>query len=243
MQCAVTLDALMKDPEVREAAAVAGIRTAGDITRSEEAMGRAREALGAIFRKGGPLSNDDQSAVTTFLTFIVQEADESLQQRGKQAKKQRADGGEAKAAVVADVRGWAAELGLPVSTTWRQLKQAVERRRKLDRREDGAYWLCTRRRRGHGLSEEVRRIVHDFYVAHPSIKRSPIKSDVLKIKDEHGVVQDVPKLLSEVSLTDVYLDFRAAHPDVNIRERAFRYLRPQELRRMKMRHLEMCGCR
>ena len=45
---------------MREAAAVAGIRTAGDITRSEEAMGRAREALGAIFRKGGPLSNDDQ---------------------------------------------------------------------------------------------------------------------------------------------------------------------------------------
>jgi hypothetical protein len=57
------------------------------------------------------------------------------------------------------------------------------------------------------------------------------------------VVQDVPKLLSEVSLADVYLDFRAALPDVNIRERAFRYLRPQELRRMKMRHLEMCGCR
>ena len=41
----------MKDPAVREAAAaVAGIRTAGDITRSEEAMQRAREALGAIFK-------------------------------------------------------------------------------------------------------------------------------------------------------------------------------------------------
>ena len=85
-------------------------------------------------------------------------------------------------------------------------EQAVERRRKLDRCEDDAYWLCTKKRRGHGLSEDGRRIVHDFYVAHPSIKRSPIKSDVLKIKDEHGVVQDVPKLLSEVSLTDVYLD-------------------------------------
>ena len=156
MQCAVTLDALMKDPTVREAAAaVADIRTAGDITRSEEAMQRAREALGAIFKKRGPLSNEEQSAVTTFLTFIVQEADESLQQRGSQAKKQRADGGEVKAAVVADVCGWAAELGLPVKTTWRQLKQAVERRRKLDKREDGVYWLCTRRRRGHGLSEDA----------------------------------------------------------------------------------------
>ena len=41
----------------------------------------------------------------------------------------------------------------------------------------------------------------------------------------------------------MYLNFRAAHPEVNIHERAFRYLRPQELRRIKMRHLEMCGCR
>ena len=242
-QCAVVLDAMLKRPAVREAAAEAGIRTAGDVVRSEVAMQQAREAMGTMFKKKGPLSTVEQQAVTTFLTFIVKEADGSVQQRGKRAKQQREAGGEVQAASVTDVRAWAKELGLPISTTWRQLKQAVERRRKLDAHEDGAYWLCTKRRRGHGLSEEVRRKVHNFYVAHPSIKRSPIKSDVLKIKDEHGVVQDVPKLLSEVSLTDVYLDFRAAHPEVNIRERAFRYLRPQELRRMKMRHLEMCGCR
>ena len=106
-----------------------------------------------------------------------------------------------------------------------------------------AYFATKARRRGHGLSEETVKLVHDFYVAHPSIKRSPIASDVLKLKDASGEVQLVAKLLSEVSLTDVYLDFVKQHPDVKIKERSFRYLRPPELRRMKTRHLEMCGCR
>ena len=57
------------------------------------------------------------------------------------------------------------------------------------------------------------------------------------------MVQEVPKLLSEVSLTDIYLDFKEAYPLYIIGERAFRYLRPKELRRMKQRHLDMCGCR
>ena len=86
-------------------------------------------------------------------------------------------------------------------------------------------------------------MVLEFYVAHPSIKRSPIKSDVLKFKDDQGEDIYVPKLLSEVSLTDVYLDFKKANPSVIIGEAAFRKLRPRELRRMTKRHLDMCGCR
>ena len=86
-------------------------------------------------------------------------------------------------------------------------------------------------------------MVHDFYVAHPSIKRSPIAGDVLKLKQPDGSFALTAKLLSEISLTDVFLDFQKEYPDVKIGESKFRYLRPVELRRMKMRHLEMCGCR
>ena len=109
--------------------------------------------------------------------------------------------------------------------------------------EEEVYWQFTSRRKGHGLSEEVVRMVHDFYVAHPSIKRSPIAGDVLKIKQADGSYVLTAKLLSEISLTDVFLDFQKEYPDVRIKERSFRYLRPVELRRMKTRHLEMCGCR
>ena len=45
----------------------------------------------------------------------------------------------------------------------------------------------------------------------------------------------VTKLLCEVSLTDVYLDFQKAHPEVKIGERAFRSLQPPEMRRMTAR--------
>ena len=87
--------------------------------------------------------------------------------------------------------------------------------------------------------------MHKFYVDHPSIKRSPIANDVLWLRTGPGKEDrvKVAKLLSEVSLTDVYLDFIRAHPDVKIGERSFRKLRPQELRRMTTRHLDMCGCR
>ena len=50
--------------------------------------------------------------------------------------------------------------------------------------------------RSRALVGRVRRIVHDFYVAHPSIKRSPIKSDILKIKDEHSVNARPPKTIT-----------------------------------------------
>ena len=105
------------------------------------------------------------------------------------------------------------------------------------------YWQYASRRKGHGLSDEVVKLVHDFYIAHPSIKRSPIAGDVLKLKQPDGSFTPTAKLLSEISLTDIYLDFVKEHPGVRIRERSFRYLKPVELRRMKMRHLEMCGCR
>ena len=64
------------------------------------------------------------------------------------------------------------------------------------------------------------------------------------------------KLLSEVSLTDIYLDFKAAHPSAVIGERSFRKLRPLELPRrirsihsseicigsIQVRSSEICSC-
>ena len=166
-------------------------------------------------------------------------------QRGKQAKRARAQGEETPIASVTRVREWARALGLPVKTTWRHLQQAVEARSKLDQGERRACWLQLKRRTGHGHSLEVVKLVHKFYIEHPSIKRSPLESDVIWVRTGPGKDdrEKVAKLLSEVSLTDVYLDFKEAHPQVLIGERSFRKLRPVELRRMKTHHLDMCGCR
>eukprot|EP00966_Prymnesium_polylepis_P163867 3788533-Prymnesium_polylepis.1 len=179
------------------------------------------------------------------LTFLAPAADDTVRQRGKHAKRARAAGEEVEAAAVAQVSEWAAALGMSRSTTWRHLKAAVERRAKLDESESCGYWLASRQRKARRISDEVHGLVHQFYIDHPSIKRSPIASDVLTLKTGPNPEDriKVAKLLSEVSLTDVYLDFRKAHPDVKIGERSFRKLRPQELRRMTTRHLDMCGCR
>ena len=119
----------------------------------------------------------------------------------------------------------------------------MERRDKLSKAAEGVYWVYTKVRTGCGISESTAKLVHEFYLDHPGIKRSPMRDDVLKLKDAEGDWQKVPKLLSEVSLTDVYLDFVKMHGEDLIKERAFRYLAPPELRRMSSRHLEMCGCR
>ena len=242
-QAGVVLDAVLK--RRREAAALADIRTCGDRTLSDEAMGRAREACATIMQKKGALSCHDATALDTFLTFIAPEKDEDAMQRGKQAKAALEAGEEVPSASVTHVREWARLLGMSPSTTWRHLKAAVEARSKLDDLEQRAYWLQTKARKGHGHSIELVEMVHKFYIEHPSIKRSPIANDVLWIKTGPGKDdrERVSKLLSEVSLTDVYMDFKKAYPLTLIGERSFRALRPLELRRMKTRHLDMCGCR
>eukprot|EP00900_Chrysochromulina_parva_P027177 jgi/Chrpa1/9093/Chrysochromulina_OHIO_Genome00017919-RA len=68
------------------------------------------------------------------------------------------------------------------------------------------------KRVGQGIDEETRKLVLDFYIGHPSIKRSPMKSDMLQMKDANGEKVLVAKLLSEVSLTDVSIDFEKKRP-------------------------------
>ena len=72
---------------------------------------------------------------------------------------------------------------------------------------------------------------------------------------------DTPKLLLEISRTELYLQFEAAllkyneewraqpaaereHPEPVdlIGERTFRYILPPQCRRMDERHMEMCAC-
>ena len=242
-QCATVLNSVLQRPFVREAAAEAGIRTAADFEFSEAAMTRAGEACAVIMAKKGPLTVVDSDALNTFLTFVVGEANREALQRGKAAKRAVSKGEEVPLAAVTGVRAWAKLLKMSEGATWRHLRQALQKREKLDSGEEQVYWQYASRRKGHGLKEEVVRLVLDFYVAHPSIKRSPIAGDVLKLKQPDGSFALTAKLLSEISLTDVFLDFKKEYPDVRIEESKFRYLRPVELRRMKMRHLEMCGCR
>ena len=241
------LRAALKRPGVREAAAEAGI---GDASLGQRVLSRVKDAVASMGVKKGSLPADVEAALDTFHNLAVPAPAEGALQRGKDAKRQKASGGEVQPAAVTGVREWADAIGVSISTAWRRMKGAVERRAKLDEGEDEAYWTYYRERIGRGLSDETRLLVYDFYVEHPSVKRSPMLSDVIRMRDrwgnlvygDDGKPMTVARLLSEASLTDVYLDFEKKHPGL-LKERAFRDLRPPELRRMSRRHLDMCGCR
>ena len=238
----------------RKVAALAGVTIGGQKrSQAEEALANFRSSLDKMRDDHRLLSGDAQNAIKTFLTLITAAEDEGEEEdaeerkrrvRGKQAAEARERGEEPPPAAVTHVREKAAMLGMSVGGAWRHLRAAAERRHKLTEEEDAAYWLCTERRAGHGLSDDTKKLVYDYYVGHPSIKRSPMKGDTLLLRGADGVRNvAVQKLLCEVSLTDVYDDFIKAHPDVKIGERAFRSLQPAEMRRMTARQLNMCGCR
>ena len=90
-QKAVVLDAMLKRPGVREAAAAASIRTAADYEFAEAALLRVRAACGAILAKPGHLNTDDTNALHTVLTFLAGKVDEEGKPRGKHAKRAAAD--------------------------------------------------------------------------------------------------------------------------------------------------------
>jgi len=128
---------------------------------AEELLGRVRKSLAGIFatdgkRSRGSLSNDEHQAVDTLLVFLAQEEEGEALQRGRHAKKAKADGGEVPVAKVSRVREIAELLGMSPSTTHRR-----------DDPELKAYWLATRTLLGHRHSDEVKRMVLEFYVAHP----------------------------------------------------------------------------
>ena len=239
-QAAAVLQVGLKRPGVREAAAAAKI---GGTSLGAAVLQRVKAALTSMGIKKGSMPADVEACIDTFLNLAAPAPNEEVLQRGVHAKRQKADGGEVQLAAVTGAREWAEALGISISTAWRRLKAAMERRAKLEKGEEDAYWTYYRERVGHGIDDATRKLVLDFYIAHPSIKRSPLTGDTLKLwSEEEGQRVIVAKLLSEVSLTDVYLDFEKAHPG-KLKESAFRALRPPELRRMSKRHLDMCGCR
>eukprot|EP00966_Prymnesium_polylepis_P120796 2791174-Prymnesium_polylepis.1 len=196
-QAGVVLDAVLK--RRRLAAAEAGIRTAGECSFNDAAMARAREACVKTMQKKGALSAEEATALDTLLTFLAPEADDEARQRGKHAKRARVAGAEVEGAAVTQVRAWAEALGMSRTTTWRHLKVAVEKRKKLDESEGRGYWLATKLRAARRIPDEVVELVHKFYIDHPSIKRSPIATDVLWLKtgpNKEDRVK-VAKLLSE----------------------------------------------
>ena len=88
--------------------------------------------------------------------------------------------------------------------------------------------------------------VSGFVLEHRHVRPSPIHRDTVLIRDTDGrETIRVGKLLCEIGLQQLYLEFIAANPELKgvIGERSFRYLMPPQMRRMHKRYMSMCGCK
>mmetsp|Transcript_51974 Transcript_51974/g.134798 ORF Transcript_51974/g.134798 Transcript_51974/m.134798 type:complete len:557 (-) Transcript_51974:13-1683(-) len=184
---------------------------------------------------GGRLSNDRASARETSLAFSA------------------ASPGDGKAP---SRRQRAAALGVDASS----LKLAEVKRAKLTAGDTSAMWSSIAARRGHThITAELRRAILLWLLAHDHVKRSPIARDTLLVLNpETKQKERVEKLLLEAPVRELYNDLivpgtglaeargepTEEEPDgrILIGERSFRYLIPDQCRRMTDRHKQMCGC-
>jgi hypothetical protein len=138
----------------------------------------------------------------------------------------------------------------------------TKRRLEMTESQKSAYLVGVKKRAGkRKVTPQLTQLLKTFVFNHPNIRTSPISSDTLKVPNEDGVKVDVPKLLLEISRTELYLQFKTAteeynkaflntpakdrlhaHPIATIGERTFRYLLPPQCRKMDERHMEMCAC-
>ena len=138
----------------------------------------------------------------------------------------------------------AERLGVVVSTFCKNAKEVRrEQRERLSNPQVLACWVDMRRRIGPLKAKaDVARLVHEFLMDNTHIRTSPSPKDTLLVRGPDGKRNvRVPRMLVEVSRTQLFRDFLEEHPDIKIRERTFRGLFPKNFRRLTKR-FESCGC-
>eukprot|EP00966_Prymnesium_polylepis_P310011 7162572-Prymnesium_polylepis.1 len=144
-------------------------------------------------------------------------------------------------------RAQARLLKAPQKSFNRQQKQAIEKRRRLTKHEHGVYWARMARRKGYSkISPEIRAQLLRAFLEHEHVIVSPVGKDTLKVKDAEGVKQEVPKVLHQVGLGEIFSDLLTDMPALKgvVGERSFRYIISATgyVRRFKANHMMMCGC-
>jgi hypothetical protein len=138
----------------------------------------------------------------------------------------------------------AKRLCLSKSTASRHAKMARVTRRRLNELDSKACIIDMKQRRKGQIkaTDEVIEAVFKFISEHPHVRASPSKKDTVLIRGTDGRRdQRVPRMLIEISRTQLYLEFCRRHTNINIGERTFRSLFPKNFRRLTKRY-ESCGC-
>ena len=147
-------------------------------------------------------------------------------------------------------------MGIPLSTGYRVMANAENKRRRLPENKDGVSWSNVKSRKGYSkVSPEIRFIFLEWFMNHPNVVESPITNETLLVRNlVTGQKERVNKLLLQISIRELHNDmllppdeggFKEAWDEtgkVRISDTAMRALLPEQARKMTPRHKQMCGC-
>ena len=93
------------------------------------------------------------------------------------------------------------------------------------------------------MSEEVGKLVHDFWAGPEVTCRTGNKKDTIRKRIAPKVYVQHEKQILEMTQTEVFLAFKRKYPDVKIGQRAFEKCRPFYVIPLRMQDRNLCCCR
>ena len=141
-------------------------------------------------------------------------------------------------------------LGLPRSTGYRILKTAWTKRQLLKTHDDATEWhTIPCRRMPTKISIDLRNEILNWIPNSDHMITSPFFNDTLKMKNDQGTKEDVPKLLLTCSVRDIHSELlngikglRDEEGKARIGDSTVRKILPDNLRPFTARYKQMCGC-
>ena len=121
------------------------------------------------------------------------------------------------------------------------LRIGSSRRRRLDLGEEGSLWSFIGRAPRHTrlLQPDLRSMIETFWEEHS--RASPEYKKVLRRRVQRGEYVEHHACFLEMTQTELYLEFRHAHPAITISQRSFEACKPWFVRYSQQR--DTCCCR
>ena len=124
-----------------------------------------------------------------------------------------------------------------------RVSKGFQHRTKILRGEKRCWTYTECKTRSDALSEEVRKLVHNFWAGPEVSHRTGNKKDTIRKRIAPKVYVQHEKQILEMTQTEVFLAYKRKYPDVKIGQRAFEKCKPCYVTPPRMQDRNLCYCR
>ena len=112
-------------------------------------------------------------------------------------------------------------LGVPT----RRISSGFSIRTKILHTQSSSYLYTKRKVRSDALSDEDRKLAHDFWCSPENSHLTGNKNDVKRVRIGPNTYSNHPVQILEKSQSDVYWDFKMKHPNIKMSQSLWVFLR------------------